>query len=262
MFTQQFSRGKDFFGERLQVPTLPSMEQILRGGTAANVANLPDLQKLASQTNVFNQAEITRMLESTTPGLLGGIKSATTNAASLARGEIPEDVQRAIQSSTAARSAGGGFGGSVLGRNLTARDLGLTSLDLTGQGQSRLMNLGAFSRNLFPTFDYSTMFFSPAQMLDYTYSSFQRNLLAAKSAAAPDPVARGRADQEMALFGMIMSAYGGGAGYTGAKYGGGSVGSSAGGGSDYQGYLGGGTWDMGGGKTQGPGYLPGFNPNE
>lgn len=242
--------GNRYFGSRLNVPEIPSLADILKTGVGANVAALPDLQKLATATNVFNQEEITRMLESTAPGLLAGMKSATGNAAALARGEIPEDVQRAVQSSTAARSLGGGYGGSGLSRNLTARDLGLTSLNLTGEGQQRLMGLGGFARNLFPTFDYTTAFFSPAQMLDYTYSSFQRNLLAAKSAAAPDPVARGRADQEMALFGMIMSAYGGGAGYTGGSYKRSDLG------GDYSGYLGGGMWDMGGGRTQGPSYLP------
>jgi hypothetical protein len=258
MFSQLVGGGgKDYFGTRLDVPKIPGLADILKTGTAANMANVPGLEKLATATNMFNQAEITRMLESTAPGLLGGIKSATTNAASLARGEIPDDVSRAVQSSSAAKSLAGGFGGSGLGRNLTARDLGLTSLNLTGEGQQRLMGLGGFARNLFPTFDYTTAFFSPAQMLDHAYSTFQRDLLAAKSAAAPDPVKRGKADQEMALFGMIMSAYGGGAGYTGAKYG--SSGADVGGGGGgYSGYLGNGQWDMGGGKTQGPTYLPGY----
>jgi len=214
---KQFFGGEDYFGSRLDVPKVPDLSSILKGGVAANVASVPDLQALATSTNIFNQAEITRMLESTTPGLLAGMRSATGIAASLARGEIPEDVSRAVLSATAARALGGGFAGSGLGRNLTARDLGLTSLNLSGEGQQRLMGLGAFSRQLFPTFDYTTAFFSPAQMLDYTYSKFQRDLLAAKSAAAPDPVARGQADQEMALFGMIMSAYSGGAGYGGYK---------------------------------------------
>ncbi len=114
------------------------------------------------------------------------------------------------------------------------------------------MSLGAFSRNLFPTFDYTTMFFSPAQMLDHAYSTFQRDLLAAKSAAAPDPAARGRADQEMALLGMILSAYGGGAGYTGSKYG--SSGADVGGaGGGYPGYEGAGQWS---GTTSSKSYLP------
>ena len=248
---QFFENEKDYFGSRLDVPKIPGLADILKGGIAANVAALPDLQKLATSTNLFNQAEITRMLESTTPGLLSGVRSASTNAASLARGEIPDDVSRAVQSSSAARALGGGYGGSGLSRNLTARDLGLTSLNLTGEGQNRLMNLGTFSRNLFPTFDYTTAFFSPAQMLDHAYSSFQRDLLQAKSTAAPDPAARGKADQQMALLGMILSAYSGGAGYQGA-YGRPDLGSGGG----YGGYLGNGQWDMGGGRTQGPSYLP------
>src|SRR5213596_650762 len=112
MFAQFLGGGSKYFGSRLNVPELPSLADILKTGVGANVAALPDLQKLATATNVFNQAEITRMLESTAPGLLGGIKSATGNAAALARGEIPEDVSRAVQSATASRSLGGGFGGS------------------------------------------------------------------------------------------------------------------------------------------------------
>jgi hypothetical protein len=86
-------------------------------------------------------------------------------------------------------------------------------------------------------------------MLEHAYSTFQRDLLAAKVKAAPDPIKRGRADQEMALAGMILSAYGGGAGYKGYQSNQGDAG--------YSGYLGNGQWDMGGGKTQGPTYLPG-----
>lgn len=208
--------GKKFFGERLKTPEFPSLESILTSGTKANTAALSDTSLWAAGINKFTQAEVTKMLESVLPGFSSGLAGATKNAAALARGEIPDDVSRAVHSSAAAKALAGGFVGSGFGRNLVARDFGKTSLALTGEGQNRLTSLGAFARSAFPVFDMSQAFFNPAQMLDYTYNKFQRDLLAAKVAAAPDPASRGRADQQMAIVGMILSAYGGGPGYTGA----------------------------------------------
>jgi hypothetical protein len=49
-------------------------------------------------------------------------------------GEIPKDVQEAVQRSSAYTSLMGGTAGSGMSSALTARDLGLTSLDLTQRG--------------------------------------------------------------------------------------------------------------------------------
>lgn len=209
--------GAAYFGRKVVVPQLPGLKDILRTGTEANMANLPGVMEFAGKINTFNQSEVSKMLEQVLPGIGGGLKSAAANAAALARGEIPSDVQTAVVNSAAARSLRGGYGGTGMSRNLVSRDLGLTSLAATEAGQTRLQALGGFARAAFPVFDFSTAFFNPAQMLDYTYSKFQRDLLEAKVAAAPDPVARGRADQEMALMGMILSVYSGGPGYKGSQ---------------------------------------------
>lgn len=211
------SSGSDYFGTKVKVPELPGLKDILKTGTEANLVNLPGVQEFAGRINAFNQAEVTKMLEQVLPGFSGGLKSATSNAAALARGEIPSDVQSAVVNSAAARSLRGGYGGTGMSRNLVSRDLGITSLAATEAGQNRLQALGGFARAAFPVFDFSTAFFNPAQMLDYTYSKFQRDLLQAKVDAAPDPVKRGRADQEMALLGMILSVYSGGPGYQGSQ---------------------------------------------
>lgn len=211
------SSGSDYFGTKVKVPELPGLKDILKTGTEANLVNLPGVQEFAGKINAFNQAEVTKMLEQVLPGFSGGLKSATANAAALARGEIPGDVQSAVVNSAAARSLRGGYGGTGMSRNLVSRDLGITSLAATEAGQKRLESLGGFTRAMFPVFDFSTAFFNPAQMLDYTYSKFQRDLLQAKVDAAPDPVKRGRADQEMALLGMILSVYSGGPGYQGSQ---------------------------------------------
>lgn len=60
---------------------------------------------------------------------------ADENAAALMSGRISSDVQANLARSGAMRALQGGFGAdSGMGRNLQARDLGLTSLDLMGKG--------------------------------------------------------------------------------------------------------------------------------
>lgn len=252
MFKQFLGGGKDYFGSKVDVPDLPGMGDILKEGAAANLAALPGIKDWAGQINAFNQSEVSKMLEQVLPGFTGGLASVTTNAAALARGEIPSDVQSAVVNSAAARAVRGGYGGTGMGRNLVSRDLGITSLAATEAGQQRLQSLGGFARAAFPVFDFSTAFFNPAQMLDYTYSKFQRDLLQAQVDAAPDPVARGRADQEMALFGMILSVYSGGPGYQGSQNYGGLGGGGGGptGGGSAQGYTGSSYGGYGGGPSR------------
>jgi len=53
---------------------------------------------------------------------------------SMLRGEIPEDVQAALEQISAERGIQSGLGLGEASRNLTARDLGRTSLDLISEG--------------------------------------------------------------------------------------------------------------------------------
>lgn len=59
-------------------------------------------------------------------------------------GELPDDVRRTILQRSLERGSAAGFGASPAGRNLTARDLGLTSLDLRNL---RLDRAGQFARS-------------------------------------------------------------------------------------------------------------------
>jgi len=95
---------------------------------------MPRAQQLESKRNQFNVAELNKMLETSIPGYATAQGLRTNNAMAKLRGEIPLDVQQQLARSSAARSLEGGYGGSGMARNLTARDLGLTSLNLTGQG--------------------------------------------------------------------------------------------------------------------------------
>lgn len=64
------------------------------------------------------------------------LQQAQDVTSQMLQGEIPEDVQAQVEQISAERAIQGGFGfgDSQAARNLVARDLGLTSLDITNQG--------------------------------------------------------------------------------------------------------------------------------
>lgn len=244
------------FGKKPYIPDLPTLDvgQEQRLSVADNLAALPSLENLAGKTNRFNFAEISRMLEAAVPGFGSALKTAGTNAASLARGEIPEDVARAVQGTSAAHALGGGYAGSGFGFNRTARDLGLTSLNLTGEGQNRLMSLGGFARNAFPTFDFTNAFITPQQRLSFDWTQnlaqYQVRLMQEQVKAAPDP-AMAELGQAFDNFfetwkNVGMGALGGVGGMGGGGGGGGSMLSGM----------------MGGGGSGGGGSAPAYKPND
>jgi hypothetical protein len=104
----------------------------------ASTAALPGAQNLAGLQNTFNAAELDRLLESAVPGLKGMQTQRAGNTAAFLRGEIPSDVGSSVYRGAVGRSLEGGYGGSPAGRNLVARDLGRTSLDLMRLGGSEL----------------------------------------------------------------------------------------------------------------------------
>jgi hypothetical protein len=77
------------------------------------------------------------MLASADPRALELSAIADENAAAMMSGRISADTQANLARSSAMRALQGGFGASgEMGRGLTARDLGLTSLDLQRQGMN------------------------------------------------------------------------------------------------------------------------------
>jgi hypothetical protein len=98
---------------------------------------LGDLQSFTSDVNRTFQDS----LESSAPGVREGVRTLGETAASQLRGEIPQDVEDAIFRTGAMRDMSSGLGSdSRRSRNLTARDLGLTSLDMQNQGVSTLQS--------------------------------------------------------------------------------------------------------------------------
>lgn len=125
----------------------------------------PQAEDVARRQNVFNQAELDRLLGQEIPGYRSAQEQRTSNAMALLRGEIPEDVTSQVQRRTAAQALEGGYAGSGMARNLTARDLGRTSLDLQNLGAQQFSNIVGTTPMTRPVTSTSLLDISPQDVL-------------------------------------------------------------------------------------------------
>lgn len=235
-----FTGSSKIYGKKPKIPGFPTLEDAQSKAIQANIKTLPEAQALTSSTNTFNQNELNKLLDLALPG---GREQITGTISSLLKGEVPKDVADFVSRSAAQRAVGGGFAGSQAASNLTTRDLGITSLQATQAGFDSAQQWLAGA--LAPRFDVTNMFISPTQRYAAGVDTWNRDLMAAKVEAAPNPGDRGTFDSTMALVGMVLSAYGGGAGYQ----------------NTYKPDYGGGGGGGGGGGFAGPGGGPGQAPN-
>jgi hypothetical protein len=108
-----------------------------KSALTGDLANLGQSKDLVGQENQFSADQLHSLLNSSIPGFDKLQSTRSANAQSLLSGQIPPDVAAAIQRSDAAKSLTGGYAGSGAARDLTARDFGLTSLDLMNQGNTQ-----------------------------------------------------------------------------------------------------------------------------
>jgi hypothetical protein len=164
--------GKLLFGKKPKLPDLKevSLQEEQKKSIEGNRSVLPELMGLAREVNAFNQEETMKAREASLPGYKNVLAKTQEQLMSQLKGEIPKDVQDLIQNQAAARSLGGGYGGSGASRNLVARDLGLTSLGIVDKGLAaadRWLTTG--SRFLTgPTFDVTSAFITPMQQAGFT----------------------------------------------------------------------------------------------
>jgi hypothetical protein len=95
----------------------------------------------APEINQQNMVQLQRMLDQTMPGWREMMSQATSNASDLLRGAIPQDISDLTRRTAAQGAISGGFAGTGAAGSLTARDLGLTSLQLQQTGMSELQSL-------------------------------------------------------------------------------------------------------------------------
>lgn len=182
-------------GTKPTVPDLPSLnlgtEQ--QKALAANQAAIPGAENIAASVDLFNEQQINKMLSSVIPNYNAITGNISRNIASLTAGQVPTDVQQALQSSSAAQSLSGGFGGTQAGGNLFARDLGLTSLNLTQQGLNSAESWLRTASSIYQPgmFNVSSMFVTPGQQASFDVeernAQFQTQWMKNQIAAMPAP---------------------------------------------------------------------------
>lgn len=205
------------FGSKPQVanyhPVDLGAEQIK--ALEANLAAWPQIQQLG---NLFQQYMLGQY-ETAIPGFRDILKAggATTQqmlgkAGEFLGGQIPEDVKNAVYRSSAFQSLGAGTAGSGMSKALTARDLGLTSLNLidkgaalAGQAGNAAQRWASLSGAQMP----EGMLITPQQQsaLDMQQELIRQATKQTKFniAAAPDPVAKGLSDLVANLTGAYLS---------------------------------------------------------
>lgn len=103
--------------------------------------NAPRAREMEAQRNAISRDQLLESLGIQIPGYQQGQAQRTLNAMSLLRGELPPDVAAQIQRKAASQAVQGGYAGSAAGRNLVARDIGRTSLDMTNLGAQQFANI-------------------------------------------------------------------------------------------------------------------------
>ena len=165
IFQAHMKRLKDWY-------TFPQLDELdLADPTAGmdewlkQVPYQDKLQQVLDLINGKNNAAFRRNLESADPFLMRNARQQGENTNSMLRGELPEDVKSQIARSAAFKSMTGGFGGSPMASNLTARDLGLGSLELMGKGAQGLKEEAAMAQFLTPYNQNALDLFTSAQDL-------------------------------------------------------------------------------------------------
>lgn len=184
-----------FAGYKPEVPDFKGVNAARESSKAiaTNVANFGDISKLAGNVNAFNQSQLDAMMEHALPGYKSMVGDITSNISGFLKGEVPRDVSEAIGRNGAWQSMSGGYGGSGMARNLVARDLGMTSLDLMEKGVDAGSRWLATARQslVAPQFDPSSMFLTPEQQIQTkmfnTAGKFQRDWLSEQVKRDNDP---------------------------------------------------------------------------
>lgn len=138
------------------------------------------------RVNDVDNAAYRERLGQVDPNLIGNVSKAGEKIGEFIEGKLPEDVSRAVARASAERAVAGGFGaGSGMGRNLTARDLGLTSLSLMDRGMGMLRNQMGLAQALTPAnATVGSMMMTPGQFLQRQDQQALANSSAANQNAA------------------------------------------------------------------------------
>lgn len=152
-----------------KIPTYKPVDQTAeqQAGIAANLSSFPQAKELADKTTMADQSRLESVLERTMPNYRQMLSGAGSAVQSMIAGELPMADQAMIMRQAAERGSGLGLAGSAAGRNLTARDLGLASYQMTQAGLGAFNQLSSNIRQNYTVNPMSTAasFVSPSQRI-------------------------------------------------------------------------------------------------
>ena len=169
-------------------PKIPKYEKIDQAkeqdaSISSNLASFGKSKQLAEQTSAADQDILMANLEKAMPGygkLIGGAGSAI---GSMIRGELPMADQGMTMRRAAEGGMAGGMSSSQAGRNLVARDLGLSQIQMVQGGLGALNPLLSTVRNtaVANPMSLSASYVSPAH---WTQNAMSENRFAHQNALA------------------------------------------------------------------------------
>ncbi len=198
-----FNWLKGVFGDKPDVPELEELDLSKEQQKAiqANIAAAPGAARLSDLT----ADQIDSLIGRTTPNATDIFAGASQNIEDMIAGKIPTDVQSWLRSSDAGKALAGGFSGSGAHKNMTARDFGKLSTELSLTGISAAESWFAMSEDLYsPAIStFTNMFVTPGMQYEVSSAErkaqFEREWMKNQISAMPDPIMRGLHDTIMSL---------------------------------------------------------------
>jgi hypothetical protein len=136
------------------------------GQYTQQLASFPGVESFTNKVNQADMDQYTKLLNQLYPGATTQLGTLSNLASSYLQGNIPADVQSQIQRATAQQSLQGGYAGTGMATNLTARDFGQTSMQLQQQGVNMFGTGVGIAKGMIPGYiSPGSLLFSPAQLM-------------------------------------------------------------------------------------------------
>ena len=238
-------------GDPAQVDPMAVLQQLY----GANIANTAQAREQATTVNRFNFNQAQRFYNKIAPGFSARQGEMGSLIDQYAKGGIPTDVQSSIQRATAQQGIQAGYGYGTQGAqqgaaaNLTARNLGLTSLDLSKYGIQAGMQFQGQAKALLPNMTgLQDFLLNPQQVLGISQNNataqnqfaLQNNQLQNQQIADQNKLAYQQSQNQYAqqlaqaqMIGQIGQSVGGAISGLGTGAGTGSLGATGGWGGNY-----------------------------
>ena len=164
-----FSFAGNLMKKRVAVPAFVPVnaQQQQMKAIQGNAEAMPELEKLGTSVNQYNQGELLDALRNAIPNYDKIAANAGKLVEDYTAPGIPKDIQDLIRRKSAARATEGGYAGSQAATNLELRNLGLTGLELANKKLGAAESWLGFARQnlVAPQFDVTKMFLTPQDQI-------------------------------------------------------------------------------------------------